>query len=272
MKKFWVLLFALVPVGAVGLYFWAKSSGLTAVWLPDNISTIGKDIDHLIWLIYGITGVVFLLVNAIFVYVLWKYGAAKPEGKATYTHGNNRLETIWTIIPAAILAFIAFYQFGTWQEAKFRSDAPNNQIHARVLGGQFEWRVRYPWADTPSDKNTPSDELWTGGELEQTNELHVIMGEPTLLRIQSRDVLHSFFIPATRMKQDLMPGMNKQVMWFTLDKAGEYEIACAELCGWGHYKMKGKLIVHETRDDYEDWFEAALAAQRADTTDIPTPE
>jgi cytochrome c oxidase subunit 2 len=258
-RYFWIALFAAVPLASIALFLWAPGAG-RGFWMPESITKSADEIDSLFFLILGITGVVFILVQIVFVYFLWKYGG-EEKGKGTFTHGNHTLETVWTIVPAAILAFLAFYQFGAWKDMKFRDSAPGSRIHARVLGGQFEWRVRYPFPDVQSDQYTANEDLWRGGELERVNELHTWVGNPTLLRIQSRDVLHSFFIPAARLKQDLVPGMEKQVMWFTPEKAGEYEIACAELCGWGHYKMKGLLTVHESKEQFDAWFRAALEAQ-----------
>jgi cytochrome c oxidase subunit 2 len=266
MKRLWVLLFATVPIFSIGMFFWAAGAP-RGHWLPENITPAGKEIDHLFWVILGITGVTFVIVQVALLYFMWKYGGKDDPGKGKFTHGNHKLETVWTIIPAAILAFIAFYQFGAWQDIKFLNKAPATTIHARVLGGQFEWRMRYPHRDVVSDLSTSNEELWRGGELEMVNELHAWKNQPVLLRIQSRDVLHSFYIPATRIKQDLVPGMEKQVMWFTPTESGEYEIACAELCGWGHYKMKGKFVVHENEAEFNDWYARAMAAQNADQTD-----
>ncbi len=121
---------------------------------------------------------------------------------------------------------------------------------AQVTGRQFEWLIQYAGADgligTPDDLHT-------------VNELHVPENEDIVLQMKSRDVLHSFFLPNLRLKQDVVPGM-KQFVWFKAKKVGAYDIVCAELCGWGHYKMKGRLTV-ESRDDFERWMETMLAEQ-----------
>jgi len=270
MRKFWILLFALVPVAVLGLFLWAPAH--KGLWFPDNIAPIGHEIDGLFYLILWITGIVFFLVNACLVWFLWKYGRKDLPGKSVYSHGNHRLEIAWTIVPAIILTFLVFYQFSTWKKAKFLDYAPESDIHAEVLAGQFEWRIRYPFPETHAKRNDEEVRLWKGGELEMVNELHVVKDQPTLLRIRSRDVIHSFFIPEARLKQDVMPGFEKEAMWFSIEKAGTYEFACAELCGWGHYKMKGHLIVHETQADYEAWYQQALAAQHADQKDLDYPE
>ncbi|HEX9793516.1 MAG TPA: cytochrome c oxidase subunit II [Planctomycetota bacterium] len=264
MNKFWIFLFALVPLGVLGIYFWAHAQG-GALWFPAGISEMGEDIDRLFWIILGLTGTIFFGVEALFLWFLFKYDGKGRDGQAVkYTHGNHRLETLWTVIPAGILVFLAVFQFKTWKEIKFRSNAPDVPLHARVTGGQFEWRFRYPGADGRLD--TPDD-------LEAVNVLHVWKDRDIKLQLESRDVVHSFFIPAVRIKQDLVPGM-KQLMWFKVTHTdGQpapdlHEIACAELCGWGHYKMKGRLVVHETEADYRAWLTQALAKQNADQADL----
>ncbi|TAH39593.1 MAG: cytochrome c oxidase subunit II [Planctomycetota bacterium] len=255
MHRLWTLLFGAAAVFAVGIFFWA--AGKSGYWFPENVSVIGVDIDHLYWVITWITGITFVVVMVLFLWFLWKYGDERRPGKAVFTHGNHTLETVWTAVPAAILVFIAVYQYGAWKEAKFRSHMPDSPLHARVLAGQFEWRIRYPG---------PDRELYTDDDVEQVNLLHAWKDQDIVLQLESRDVLHSFFVPAARMKQDMVPGM-KQNMWFQITRAGEYEIACAELCGWGHYKMKGHLIVHETKADFDRWYQEALGRQNADQRD-----
>jgi cytochrome c oxidase subunit 2 len=110
------------------------------------------------------------------------------------------------------------------------------------MGRQFEWRIRYAGQD--EILHTP-DDLFT------VNDLHLPVDETATLSVTSMDVLHDFFVPNLRVKQDVVPGM-KQYVWFTPLKTGVYDIVCAELCGWGHYKMKGRMVV-ESRQKYEQW-------------------
>jgi cytochrome c oxidase subunit 2 len=121
-----------------------------------------------------------------------------------------------------------------------------------VTGRQFEWRLRYPGEDGI---------LGTKDDLFDVNELHVPVGEEVLVSLKSADVLHSFFLPNLRVKQDAVPGM-KIPVWFRAMKEGEYDIPCAELCGWGHYKMKGRLVV-ESRTAYEKYLADLKARQNA---------
>jgi cytochrome c oxidase subunit II len=180
-----------------------------------------------------------------------KDAAGKPLRPSRYFHGSQRLEVIWTIIPAAILVFIALYQMGTWASIKFRSAAPRVAPVAEITGRQFQWVMRYPG---PDGKLNTQDDLFT------VNDLHFVKNRTALIYLKSSDVIHSFFLPHMRIKQDAVPGLTIPV-WFDADTAGKYDLACAELCGWGHYKMRGSVTVHETADEFQKWLDEKLAEQ-----------
>jgi cytochrome c oxidase subunit 2 len=119
-----------------------------------------------------------------------------------------------------------------------------------VTGRQFEWRIRYAGKDNVI--GTPDD-------VHQVNDLHLPVDEDVVIQIKSMDVLHSFFLPHMRVKQDVVPGM-KQFVWFHGNKPGIYDIVCAELCGWGHYKMRGKMTL-ESREKFDAWLAGQYAEQ-----------
>lgn len=177
--------------------------------------------------------------------------AGRPLRPATYFHGSQRLEVIWTIIPASILVFIALYQMGTWAAIKFRTAAPKVQPLAEVTARQFQWVMRYPG---------PDGRLHTSDDLQLVNDLHFVKGKTALIYLRSSDVLHSFFLPQMRIKQDAVPGLSIPV-WFDCDREGRYDLACAELCGWGHYKMRGNVTVHEDQAHFDDWMQRAVRDQ-----------
>ena len=129
---------------------------------------------------------------------------------------------------------------------------PRMAPSVEVVGRQFEWRIRYPGRD---------DTLGTADDLFVVNDLHVPIDEDFLVQLKSMDVLHSFFLPNLRIKQDAVPGM-KQPVWFKATEAGTYDIVCAEVCGWGHYKMKGRVTV-ESRADFERWLDRVESEQEA---------
>lgn len=248
MHKLWSLLFLLVLVGGTLSFLVAPWLGW---WLPEDVSTYGHKIDHLYNFILIITGITFIGTQAFLVYCLFSYGGPR---KAFFLHGNRRAETIWTLVPGVILFFLAIYQLGTWAEIKyprrFPPEAKESPL-ARVVARQFEWRITYPGADGKFD---------TIDDLEVVNELHVPKGRPIVIQLTSMDVLHSFFLPYLRVKQDAVPGMTIPV-WFEATRAGDYDLACAELCGWGHYKMRGQLTVHETEEAFQEWLQKIRAEQ-----------
>ena len=216
-------------------------------WLPEDVSTFGQDIDSLFYLIYYITGVTFILVTVLMIWFLIQY--RHREGRrATYTHGNTTLEIIWTIIPAAILIVLSFMSVSTW--AKVKRSVPPTDFEIQVTAKQFNWEVVYPGADgkfgTPDDVNFD-------------NDLHVPVNKVVRIHLGSRDVIHSFFLPNLRLKQDAVPGRTILV-WFEATKPGKYELPCAELCGFGHSGMKGWLYVH-TPEEYAKWAAENLTAK-----------
>ena len=227
--------------------------------LRATVSTAAGQIDHLYVLLLIITGITFVGVAVALVVVLWRFGA-QPGRRAHYSHGSLRLEIIWTVIPAAILVFIALYQLRAWADIKFQSTWPDVRPLAEVSARQFQWKIRYPGPDGVFGTN---DDLYT------INELHFIKDQPTIIHLKSEDVIHSFFLPQMRIKQDAVPGMTIPVL-FDARKAGRYELLCAELCGWGHYKMRAQVTVHESQSEFDEWMGQSLREQnRSDPDALP---
>jgi cytochrome c oxidase subunit 2 len=148
------------------------------------------------------------------------------------------------------MLFLAIYQMNTWADVKMRR--PRMAPSVEVVARQFEWRLRYPGRD---------ETLGTEDDLFVVNDLHVPIDEDFLVQLKSMDVLHSFFLPNLRIKQDAVPGM-KIPVWFKATETGTYDIVCAEVCGWGHYKMKGRVTV-ESRADFNRWLARIEAEQKA---------
>ena len=253
--RYWSLLFALAALFAVGAFVYSPFSA--DWWLPNPagdlhhvVSTFGREIDGLFLIILWITGIVFIGTQVALVWAAWRF-VDRPGRVATYFHGSQRLEVIWTIIPAAILVFIALYQMGTWANIKFRSAAPKVAPLAEVTARQFQWVMRYPGLD---------GKLHTNDDVYTVSDLHFVKNKQALIYLRSSDVLHSFFLPQMRIKQDAVPGLTIPV-WFDSDTAGHFELVCAELCGWGHYKMRGNVTVHETQSDFDEWMKKTTAEQ-----------
>jgi len=254
--RFWSLLFLMVPVFGVGVFAWAMADWwpMQGHWLPENINAHGGVIDSLFMFILILTGVIFVITSLVLFWFLWKYDAAKNPQPVTFTHGSHTLEVVWSILPAATLVFIAIYQMDAWADHKMRRPTlPDGQLKpplAEVTGRQFEWRLRYAYTK-PTGWQPGDPYVFGKDDVELANDLHVPVHEEIVLSIKSQDVLHSFFLPNLRVKQDVVPGM-KQYVWFQPNKSGVYDIVCAELCGWGHYKMRGRLTV-EPRANFDVW-------------------
>ena len=234
---------------------------------PDNIGTYGGEIDSLYRVILWIVLATFVLTEGLLFFFIFKY-RAKPGGKAIYTHGNHRLEMIWTLIPGAILFWLALYQMGTWKDIKIQKPDPAKGLVVQVLARQFEWAFRYAG---PDGKFNTNDDI-------TAPVLNVPVDTNVTVLLRSQDVLHSFFLPHLRLKQDTVPGLTIS-QWFNVKPGNttdeerarrkalgkrsddfDFEIACAELCGIGHTKMRGVLKVH-SKEGFWKWLDGAYVGE-----------
>jgi cytochrome c oxidase subunit 2 len=218
-------------------------------WLPENVSTFGGDIDWLFHLIYAITAITGILVFVALIAFLVMY-RDRPGRRARYTHGNTTLEIVWTIVPALILVVLTFLSVPAW--SKIKMSQPPTDFVVQVNAKQFNWQVFYPGPD--GKFGTADDKMFL-------DEMHVPVNKPIRVILKSQDVIHSFFVPSFRIKQDAVPG-REIAAWFDATKPGKYEWPCAELCGFGHSGMKGWVYVH-TPADYEKWAAENLKAEAA---------
>lgn len=222
-------------------------------WFPENVSTFGGDVDAVFSLIYYIVGFWFLLTEAVLLYFLIRY-RRRAGRAATYSRGDRGSEMAWVLIPAAIVLVLdlGIDVTGASVWARIKEQQPEGGVQVAVTGKQFNWNFTYPG---------PDGKLETADDVTIENELHVPVGQNVQLTLRATDVIHSFFIPNVRLKQDVLPGRTIKA-WFNVTKPGHYEIACAELCGFGHYNMRGFLIVHEA-DDYQQWLKQQGASTAA---------
>lgn len=209
-------------------------------WLPENISTFAQGVDTLFALIYWITVVAFVLVIGTLIIFLIKYRHREGH-RAEYIEGSTKLEIIWTAVTTVIVFGLAMLSFPQWNNLK--SPAENPDYVVQVRGEQFNWYMIYPG---------PDNELGTEDDLELENELYVPVNKVVQILLTSKDVIHSFFIPNLRQKQDALPNRTIDTLKFQATKTGRYEIPCAELCGFGHSGMLGYLIV-QTQEEYDAW-------------------
>jgi cytochrome c oxidase subunit II len=227
-------------------------------WLPENVSTYGQEIDWLFHLIYYITGVTFILVFATMLAFIVMY-RDRPGRKARYTHGNTTLEIVWTVVPALILVILTLLSVPAW--SKIKMHMPDTDFEVLVTAKQFNWQITYPG---------PDGKLGTADDKTLLDEMHVPVNKVVRVHLKSQDVIHSFFVPQFRMKQDAVPGREIR-QWFEATKPGKYELPCAELCGFGHSGMRGWIYVH-TADEYAKWAAANLTAEAAPATDAKPAE
>ncbi len=216
-------------------------------WFPEVVSTYGVQIDRLFVVILWITGVIFVLVEGALLAFLIRYRRGAST-RAMYIHGNVTAEIIWTVIPALIVTYLAFASQRVW--AHIQGPPPPHQMELEVVAEQFAWNIHYAG---------PDGQFGTADDVETINQLHLPVGQVVLVRLKSKDVIHSFFLPQFRLKRDTVPGITGRI-WLQATKTGQYEIVCAELCGLGHYRMRGFVTI-ETPEAFAAWLKQAKAEQ-----------
>lgn len=212
-------------------------------WLPENISSYGHQVDHVIQVIYYIVGAWFLLAEGLFLFFILKY-RRRSGVTATYQPGTTLRALAWILIPAALVVGfdigIDIIQGPVWEEIKLKLPSPDQVV--RIKGRQFVWECTHPGADGQLD---------TADDIQTLNQLNVPVNKKIVFHLEAKDVLHSLWLPNLRLKQDAVPGRIIKG-WFEAKKEGEYPMACAELCGSGHGVMKGVLrVLSET--EYQKW-------------------
>lgn len=211
-------------------------------FLPEGVTTYAHSVDRLYYMILIITAIAFVIVEGGLLWFIIKY-RSRPGRKAYYTHGSLKAEVVWTAIPAVTVVVIGVLSGGVWDYIKGRDSVPPGALPVAVRAKQFEWNVTYPGPDM---------QLGTADDFTRRNLLVVPVDTPVVVHLSSEDVIHSLFIPAFRVKQDAVPGLKNERVWFQVTKAGEYALACAELCGQGHTTM-GATVRAMTLDAYLQW-------------------
>ncbi len=210
-------------------------------WLPLQGSTFAPQIDGLFLAILIITGLAFVIVETGLIWFVFKY-RGRPGRKGHYTHGNAKAEVVWTAIPAVTVVALGLVSNHYWKEIKGRDSIPADAYPIAIHAKQFEWQVTYPG---------PDGQLGTADDFTVRNQLHVPVGRNIVVVLTSEDVIHSFWVPVLRVKQDAVPGLTIRA-WFQATVPGQYELGCAELCGMGHYRMRARVFIH-TQAEYDAW-------------------
>lgn len=239
----------LLTILSVGLFLNKKW------WLPPSISEHGPALDRQFLITILVVGIAFAAAQIGLGYMVWKYrDTGKPGERALYTHGSNRLEVVWTVITAVVFIALGVMGQSVWANLRL-NDAPPGAYSVEVVAQQFQWNFHYSGKDHVFGRTDPSlidDSALNFIGLDETDPnakddavtaaLAIPVNRPVELRLRSKDVIHSFWVPPLRFKQDLVPGMEIKVH-FTAKKVGKYELACAELCGQLHFKMKSYMLV-----------------------------
>lgn len=264
-------LFVLVTIAGLGLFFWYSFTYFDVYTLP-VASIHGAETDMLFWISMAVVVAAFVIITIIMVVFIYSYRYDENR-KAKFYPDNHYLELAWTIIPAIVLALLIFTGLRSWN--KITAPASANAEVVELVAQQFAWTARYPGVKDSklgghnfklidpvnefgldlSDKNSFDDF--------KSLELHLPVGKEVLLKIRAKDVLHSVFLPHFRVKMDAVPGMATQFK-FTATKTTQqmrdelgnpnfnYELACTEICGKGHFSMKMSVVIH-SEDEFEAW-------------------
>jgi cytochrome c oxidase subunit 2 len=231
-------------------------------WFPPDISTHGERIDAQFMRTLVVVGIAFTAAQLALGYAIWRFGR-RGNDRAVYSHGSNKLEATWTLITAVVFIMIAILGQQVWASLHLNA-AADDAVRIEVVAQQFQWNFHYPGPDNTFGRTSaefiddstlnyvgldPNDAA--GKDDMQLTTLVIPAGRQVELTLRSKDVIHSFFIPVMRFKQDTVPGMGIKVH-FTPRKGteGKYEIPCAELCGQLHYNMKSPLLI-VSPEDYE---------------------
>jgi cytochrome c oxidase subunit 2 len=264
--------------------------------LPVAASTYAQKIDFGIWLIHAAMIGIFVLWFVFFTYLLIKYrkrdgvpavreehgeDPAKitvpdsfskiPFAKLLYKH-QGELKSLAPDIAVMIfeIGLIVFYAVPVWSHIKMQMPDGKDVVHIRVEAEQFGWNVRYPGPDGKFGRTKPElvhfsnpigldrTDPASADDVVVGNELRLPLDKPALIELTSKDVIHDFFVPAFRIKQDIVPGMEIP-LWIQPTRAGHYELACAQLCGFGHSLMRGDVYV-QSPDEFAAWLKSREAA------------
>jgi cytochrome c oxidase subunit 2 len=283
------LMVVFLVLGLIGVYMCHEALYPKTLLVHPSASDHGENIDTMLKITVVITGIVFFITQILLFWFAYKYQYSEKR-KAFYYPHNNKLEVLWTTVPAITLCLLV--GFGLYYWFKITGEAPDNAMRVEITGRQFGWIYRYPgkdqtfgkkyfrmideangnmlgmiWRDstmeTPNGVQSLKADATGFDDIIETSAMYLVKGTPVKLIINSRDVIHDVGLPHFRMKMDAVPG-TPTTMWFTPKYTTEemkkitnnpnfeYEIACDQMCGNGHYSMKG-LIKVVTEQEYKFW-------------------
>lgn len=266
------LLISFLILGLVGVW-WCNDLLYHKTLFPQGAaSEMGEKIDLMLYITIAVTGVVFVITQVLLFWFAFKY-QEKDDRKVYYFPHNTKLELLWTTVPAIFLTVLVVFGLKYW--FKITSDAPKESVVVEVTGHQFGWEFRYPGPDGILGKK--NFKLTTGAnslgvdfndlasldDIHVATTMHIPVNKPVKFVIYAQDVIHDVGLSHFRMKMDAVPGI-PTTLWFTPIYTTEemkvrsgnpnfvYEISCDQMCGKGHFSMRGVIIV-ESEKDYKKW-------------------
>ena len=273
------LMVAVMVLGFVGIYVCNEYLFDKTLLAQESASIQGEKVDQMIWITLIVTGIVFVITQVLLFWFAYKYQENDNRKVFFFAH-STKLELIWTAIPAITLTVLVVFGLRNW--FFFTGEAPKNAMVVEVTGKQFGWIFRYPGKDAVFGKKyykniDPAvnsvgivwDDKLAQDDILTEQTMYVVKGTPVKLIIGSRDVIHDVGLSHFRLKMDAVPGI-PTTMWFTpkfttaemKEKTGNpnfaYEISCDQICGNGHYSMKG-IVEVVTQEEYDMW----MAKQKA---------
>jgi cytochrome c oxidase subunit II len=274
------MLISFLVLGLIGAWYCNELYYGKTLFPQGSASEEGEKIDQMLFITIAVTGVVFVITQVLLFWFAFKYQERDGKQAFFFPH-NNKLELLWTTVPAIFLTVLVVFGLKYW--FKMTSDAPKDSVVIEITGQQFNWNMRYPGKDGVLGRksfklyNTPTgntlgvdfeNDPASHDDLRVASEMHIPVNRPVKLVINSMDVIHDVGLSHFRMKMDAVPGI-PTTLWFTPKYTTEqmkvrtgnpnfvYEISCDQMCGKGHFSMRGVIVV-ESEADYNKW----LATQK----------
>jgi cytochrome c oxidase subunit II len=266
------LLLGFLIFGMIGAWYCNELYYKKTLFPQGSASIEGEELDRMFMITTACTGLVFFITQVLLFWFSFKY-QEKDGKKAFYFPHNNKLEMLWTGVPAIVLCVLVVFGLKAW--FRITGDAPKDSIVVEVTGHQFGWEFRYPGADKVLGKKNYKlttavnslgvdfEDKASWDDLRTSATMHIPVGKPVKMVIHAQDVIHDVGLPHFRLKMDAVPGI-PTTQWFTPKWTTEemkvrtgnpnfvYEISCDQMCGAGHFSMRGVIVV-DTEEDYKKW-------------------
>ncbi len=236
-RGFWIVTAVLAILAIASIVFWYVAPIYRWMHLPVAIAT-AKQVDQLSRFMLATGSALYIFVVGYIVYFAIAFRVRKsdpPDAIGIQIHDNHKLEFWWTVIPAAFVVLLSVLSIKIWYEITL---APSNGLVVEAIGHKWYYTFRYPQVN---------------GEI--TNAMHLPIGVPVTLNLTSADVIHSFWVPAMRLKNDMVPGLVTQIH-FTPTRIGTYQIICTQFCGIDHSLMHQQRFVIDSQANYQKWYHA----------------